>query len=235
MPNAAYETFHKTVLVRLLRKRDAKVGTLLKKVKQIRQQLRRLRQSTAGKQNKEKKGNGRDIDDTFHVKRRGKLRLTDQAIIALGLRRNFSHVNTKVFGSTLLEDVSQQTINRCEEKVGTSLLAAMRKFHKDSELDRKRVPQREEDYHDDGDAVGGGSSEITDSDFAPLSLAIHAFRSDATNSQVWRKNTKLMSTQLESGYTMLCNGMSSDIDALDAAISRAKGMADIVVVDQGTG
>ena len=60
-------------------------------------------------------------NDKFAITRKKKVRLLPQGVVAIGIRRNLGNVAAKDFGAGILEDISHQTVNRCEVLCGAAL------------------------------------------------------------------------------------------------------------------
>ena len=115
-------------------------------------------------------------------------RLTEMSSFSIALRRNFSQIACQSLGSTLLVDLSGQKVARSEIKTGASLVASMRGAIADMVqscvfmgMDRTSMPSMA--HIDTGDA---GSLAFQP---GPWSLCIISFRSDATNSSVWKRES----------------------------------------------
>jgi hypothetical protein len=91
----------------------------------------------------------------------------------VGIRRNFSNVSAASLGAVILDDISQQTVNRAELVTGGALQACMKAFHRQNEV----------------------LAQMSDT----LVVAGHSYASDATNSSVWRQS-KLQGLCLSSVY-----------------------------------
>ena len=132
--------------------------------KQVRLLKRKLAQQQEALQKKQKL-----LDKALHksgleivpVGRTGK-RMTSQSAFAIGIRRNLSNIAAADFGSTILQDISHQRVNRSEVKTGAAILARMR-----------------QSIHS---AIFGCQPED-----AEWSLFTFSFRCDATNSSIWKR------------------------------------------------
>ena len=124
---------------------------------------------------------------TLELETRGKTnaRLTAQSVLAVGLRRNFSNIAACDFGSTVLFPLSHQTVTRCEVRACSSLKAAftafvLEKFHMCTVLN-EACKER-----------AGTTGSHT--------LMTVAIRSDATNTNIWRRQ-KLHLCECTVGYS----------------------------------
>ena len=115
-------------------------------------------------------------------------RLTEMSSFSIALRRNFSQIACQSLGSTLLIDLSGQKVARSEIKTGASLVASMRRTLADMiescvfmGMDRMSMPSM---AHIDNDDAGSLAFQP-----GPWSLCIFSFRSDATNSSVWKRES----------------------------------------------
>ena len=92
---------------------------------------------------------------------------------ALALRRNIGNVAARTLGATILEDVSHQSVVRYEIEFHGAIVAAHRAHISDELVACSQSPQQ--------------------------TLLVHAFRGDATNSNVWRQ-AKLHGVQCTSTF-----------------------------------
>ena len=120
-------------------------------------------------------------------------RLTATATLALGIRRNLSHIAAGDFGAVLLKDLSASTVLRAEVKTAASVAASM-KDHMGHSLSMLREQA--------GERASSESSGIDLADLAFQSEGWHllflSVRADATNSSIWRRE-KLHVTECEIG------------------------------------
>ena len=117
-------------------------------------------------------------------------RLTCQSMIALGLRRNMSNIAAGDFGALILRDMSAATVIRAEVRTGAVIAASMKSFCSDALASaRLHSPFNREQ------AILANLSSCDDE----WQLQIVSFRSDATNSQIWRRE-KLHVLEVEMAY-----------------------------------
>ncbi|CAK0812802.1 unnamed protein product, partial [Prorocentrum cordatum] len=154
------------------------------------------------------------------------VKLTVNGSTALAVRRNMANVAASAFGAITLEDVSQWTVCRAEVTLGMRLVASFNAFHRQYESDivdqllsaRRRPPP---------------------SCPSVCCLAVHRFRSDATNGSVWQKS-KLLTTELESIYVcrdaMALRAGYDDINhAVWSSSPSMRRVLDLQVVSDGSG
>ena len=60
-------------------------------------------------------------NDKFAITRKKKVHVSPHGVVAIGIRRNLGNVAAKDFGAGILEDISHQTVNRCEVLCGAAL------------------------------------------------------------------------------------------------------------------
>ena len=148
-----------------------------------------------------KRGNDFDANKLGQKKDGRGGRLTDQGAFAVGIRRCLTNIAACDFGLCVQVDISGQTVMRCEEKTGAATIYLMKLFMEEA-LDFAR---------------GQHHQSLLDDSNAPWSLTCIAFRSDATNSSIWRRE-KLHVVEASAMWV-------SDFDALadfdfKAAVSR---------------
>ena len=124
---------------------------------------------------------------SLELKTRGQTqkRLTADSVLAGGLRRNFSNIASCDFGSTILFPLSHQTVTRCESRAACALKAAFSAYV----LEKMHVCH----------LLCEGLRECN----APTesyTLMTVAIRSDATNSNIWRRQ-KLHLCECTVGFT----------------------------------
>lgn len=122
-----------------------------------------------------------DNDCKWLVQRRGTKALTTFSSLAIAIRRNLGNTSAQAMCTTLMDDVSRQTVCRGELLAGASLNASFRDFHNYSESQMRIL-----------------ANEALDKT-SIISVAVHAFMTDATGSNIWR-NCKLMSGELLTSY-----------------------------------
>lgn len=119
----------------------------------------------------------------LHTRGKTGKRLTEQSAFALGVRRNLSQIACSTLGSTILMDLSGQRVARAEIKTGAAVVASMQGtignvMRACYDIAADRV----------ADAPDIAAETLADvgSDWT---LCIIAYRSDATNSSVWRRES----------------------------------------------
>ena len=130
-------------------------------------------------------------------------RLTASAMLALGIRRNLSHVAAGDFGALLLRDISSSTVLRAEVKAGASVAASMSDYANTALAALRTSPES-----------GTSAIDLSDLSFQQESwhLLIISVRADATNSSIWRRE-KLHVTEAEMGLvSRSVQGFPSDTD-----------------------
>ncbi|CAE7209979.1 unnamed protein product, partial [Symbiodinium sp. CCMP2456] len=116
------------------------------------------------------------------VSKSGK-RLTSESILALGIRRNLTHIAAADVGALLLRDLSGATVLRAEVRTGASVNACMKEFAENA-LAELRVPAADGD-HDHGH---GSDVDLADISYGgDWNLIFISVRADATNSNIWRR------------------------------------------------
>ena len=112
---------------------------------------------------------------TLELKTRGQAhkRLTADSVLAVGLRRNFSNIASCDFGSTILFPLSHQTVTRCESRAACALKAAFSAFV----LEKLHVCRLFSEALRE--------SNVPTRSYTLMTVAI---RSDATNSNIWRRH-----------------------------------------------
>ena len=114
---------------------------------------------------------GPDTADCFLQLERGQKKFTIRGALALGIRRNMSHVSTSTVGHVLLQDIHWGTVARAELKCGAAIIGSAKLFQQQADAQACH-------------ALG-------------FNLIVHSSRGDATNTAIWRKN-KLHVYELES-------------------------------------
>ena len=120
---------------------------------------------------------------------------TKRGGLAAALRRNMGNCSAEAFGAMALVDISKQTIIRNEVELGACFTGAFVQFHSHMEGLAQRGP----------------------GDGCDFSFIAHAFRSDATTSQV-HLGAKLLNTWLESCYVLRPSEVTAG-DNTDAMLS----------------
>ena len=112
-------------------------------------------------------------------------RLDARSILALGLRRNFSNIAAADFGTVVLRDLSASTVLRSETRCAAALVMDMRCFCNSCVPELVLSPSLQQIPPLSGIA----DSEVASISSSPLpwNLVVVSFRSDATNSSVWRR------------------------------------------------
>eukprot|EP00969_Alexandrium_andersonii_P322529 14250442-Alexandrium_andersonii.AAC.1 len=92
--------------------------------------------------------------------------ISEHQSLVIGIRRSVGHLPAWRFGAGLMLDLSRQSVVRAEVLCGRALTMSSRLWHRDHE---SAIAE--------GAVAGVGGP--------PAALRIFAFRSDATNSNVW--------------------------------------------------
>ncbi|CAE7487703.1 unnamed protein product [Symbiodinium natans] len=130
----------------------------------------------------------------LHTKPGSGKRLTAQASLALGIRKNLAHVAAADFGALLLQDISASTVLRAEVRTGAALAASMRD-HVGNLMSALRVTDENCVQPDVVDAVDVSDIAYCESAWNLLFICV---RADATNSSIWRRE-KLHVTEAHLG------------------------------------
>ena len=149
--------------------------------------------------------------DALVLTRRGKIRLSDSGACALAIRRAHSNIAAADLGKVLLDDVSRYTVCRAEVLTASSLCIAAKAYYSDV------------------------SAKAAKSDF---SIILHSVMSDATNSNIWKKQ-KLHSCIVKS---LCCTEMppvlsgdyKSDIVEVSKRCVYLKRVADVLPCTDGS-
>ena len=115
----------------------------------------------------------------LHTKGKSGRRLTDQSSFSLAIRRNCSNIACGTLGATLLMNISGQKVARSEVKTAAALLTSM----KDASLGYLTDVARVVAQHFE-DASPGISLAFKPAQWTLYTLS---FRSDATNSSIWKR------------------------------------------------
>lgn len=131
---------------------------------------------------------------------------TDQSRMALAVRRNLSNAAASDMGSVLLEDIATNTVIAAENMLAATLVARSRSFHESQEMQLRRSARSAQQQRATCDSDDGDDAGVVDlNDFQ---FVIHAFRSDATSSNVWQ-NSKLQAADVLSVYLTSTIGIAS--------------------------
>ena len=166
----------------------------LEKNKDLRNQLRCLKRkhgrSVTTSQKRAKTNALKQYKGALVIETKGKTgkRLTEMSSFSVALRRNFSQIACQSLGSTLLLDISGQKVARSEIKTGASIVASMRSALANMVqsssfigMDRMMMPSMGHIHNDDAGSLAFQPG--------PWSLCVISFRSDATNSSVWKRES----------------------------------------------
>ena len=119
---------------------------------------------------------GTQHGNSFEIVKAGRMlegragRLTQASVFAIGLRRSLSNVAAADFGLVSCCDISGQTVSRCEEKTATGVSLLVRDFCQEVYHTAKQVSEK---------AAASGT--------ALWSVACIGYRSDSTNSRIWKR------------------------------------------------
>ena len=128
--------------------------------------------------------------NSFEITKRGRMlegrsgRLTLSATMAIGLRRSLSNIAAADFGLVTCADISGQTVGRCEEKCSAAITGLMKDFCSE-------IMQSSVELHSQGQ----------------WSAAAFSFRSDSTNSRVWKRQ-KLHVLEVVAAYVKYPESLS---------------------------
>eukprot|EP00972_Heterocapsa_arctica_P114806 16444421-Heterocapsa_arctica.AAC.1 len=121
-----YAGLDKDMLIEVLLQRDSMIRDLRTTTNSSKRSLRRKSDKLAMVQHAAPSD---DMDQLFRVTRKKGGRLTDQGCLALAMRQAMSGGGAARLGASLLEDVSQQTVNRSELLLAASLICSAHTFH----------------------------------------------------------------------------------------------------------
>ncbi len=142
--------------------------------------------------------------NSFEISKRGRMlegrsgRLTLSATFAIGLRRSLSNIAAADFGLVTCSDISGQTVLRCEEKCSAGVTLIMQNFCNE---------------------IMVASTENHSQNC--WSVACFAFRSDATNSRIWRRQ-KLHVLEVSAAYIKYPHKLDDDCNDFDAAVAQRR-------------
>ena len=117
-------------------------------------------------------------------------RLTAQSGFALGIRRNYSNIACNCLGATILMDISGQRVARHEVKTAAGILASCRDANMSFLKAAQSVTQRFLEISDcdmDGSGLDTAIGMSLASSQSPWTLYVLSWRSDATNSCIWKR------------------------------------------------
>jgi hypothetical protein len=125
-----------------------------------------------------------DPNATFAIERKGVKRLSVRGSVAVAVRRCASNVAAWRLGSSVLEDISGQTVARCEVETSAACKAYFQEFHL-------------EGFAQCADVVASLPPSPTPQ--RNYGIACLSFAADATNSKCWH-NAKLQAATLETCF-----------------------------------
>ena len=180
-------------LARCLRQQLSRNKTLVQKAKNLKRVADR-REKALGKKRKEIEDERARVGPLNLVTsgKSGK-RLTAQSGFALGVRRNYSNIACSCLGATVLMDVSGQRVARYEIKTAAAILASRREANDLFVKSASGAGQQFLEILDGHGFVDGSGIPRLDTSFSsgesPWTLYCLSFRSDATNSNIWRRQS----------------------------------------------
>lgn len=124
-----------------------------------------------------------DPNAEWQIERRGTLKLTESATFAVAIRKSLTNMAAGDLGIAAMGDLSRHAVYRCETDTAAALIASCRSFHRESEQSA-------------GGHIASGNDVIIS----------HAYRSDATSSNVWQRS-KLCGLELETCYSLGVGGL----------------------------
>lgn len=169
-------------VVQALVKQQQRTKQLAVQVKSLKRKFVRLEQVASKRQ---KQLSRADAFTTLTLTTTGKSgkRLSEHSLFCLGVRRNLSNIACNTLGATLCMDLSGQRVARAEIKTAAALLSFMRGAASSVTQAANRVAQVAFEASEDSSSIPGTLAFLE----APWTLCCVAFRSDATNSSIWKR------------------------------------------------
>ena len=229
------QAFHKNILIK-------RIHSLEGACKQYQQQLKRLKRAHRSQSTRDSAlsvsiSNPNDDDRALQIST-GKVRLTKNGFVALGIRKALALSSAVAFPLAILMEVSRQTVCRAETSVWTMLVMRSAAFHKlmgdvflrvVMMLKQKNMKSRVEPM--ESDTCQLPLLPLADVDYAAIAardlgvpvphstdenqlgdvsffVGGAAFSGDATNSGIWRRN-KLQGLILTSAFAVHPSRLSS--------------------------
>ena len=107
---------------------EVKFGIQVRLMRQVRSRQQQRIDALTNDYDALKRGDD-DIDVALRIHRKGVKKLAIAGIVSVALRRNNSNVSALDFGSVILNEISRQTVTRCEVDFTATLNAASRAAH----------------------------------------------------------------------------------------------------------
>ena len=177
-----YQQMSHTVLIDLLLQREAHIDDLSRNLRQCKKNISQMKRQKSQMQLQQCRAQNTDAI-IFSIDRKNSCELSHlsiRGIMSVSLRRNMGNVSGKDFGAVVMENISGQTVNKCEVVMGGCLTALAQAWH--GTMESATVPET-------ADTVDYGI------------VVAHAYRSDATTSDV-HLGAKLHNTELLSAYLL---------------------------------
>ena len=171
-------------------------------------------------------GKAGTVDKDFSIERkRGNRHLTSSSALAIGIRRNLTNTAAADFGLSAMEDISFQTVTRCELLASGSYVESVRAWY----------AGKEQLMRDFGAGIAGHSG---DSARGCLRMSFHSAVGDATNSTVYQGRDKLHNLKISSAYLIpeLRTGQSNleDWTLSSGCYEKKECLADLQLVKDST-
>jgi hypothetical protein len=182
-PPCAYLSWPCVELVHYCQTQDEQVESLRKQIKLLQQKVRRQSDTIVAVRASQSQKSAEMGPLVVHHKSGAHFSSRDAFNVAI--RRNFSHVSTDTLGSVILQEMSHQSVSRCEYKLGLALLAHAKIWHNMQEWS---LAQR----------AAEAAFDVNKKDLNVI-LSFHRVRGDATNSGAWQK-LKLYNTEYMAAY-----------------------------------
>ncbi len=202
-----YQKLSSTDLVSIVVDKDDAIRALRAQVAALKKELQSTSQQLVAVREHE---GGDDRNAQWLVQRNGKYasilpgHLSPQCQMAICIRKAVGNMSAASLGAALMDDISRNTVVRCENLAGAALNCWGRAWHRECEAEVKHLA-----------VTKGGVSFVSES-----------FSSDATNSAVWR-GEKLIGLHLDAVY-VFPNGRARSFaafaDLLPARFSNYSGV-----------
>lgn len=194
MSGESYQRFNKQALVELICQRDQLIRQFRKETYASNRDKKRQSDKFA-KQLATTTTNASDNDPLFDIVRKKVSRLTSSSVISVAIRRCASNLAARRTGVALMNDVSHQTVCRCEIDTGACLTQMYRTWFTE-ELTKHNI------------------GDIDDEEASVAEVVVISYKSDATNSTVWQ-HSKLHVTMVNANVAPLLS-LAAEANSLDA-------------------
>ena len=179
-------------LVRLCLKQHRQLQTRDARIKDLNKKLLCAKRALAKEEKKQSLALAikNTVDDAFTIRKLGKQkdgrggRFSLQSMFSIGLRKSLTHVAAADFGVLSMTDISQQTVIRCEHRAAAALLHSFQCYVAEGVKMSTKEPGTPPD-------AGTG-----------FNLFAVGYRSDATNSSIWRRKKLHV---LEAAVSFICD------------------------------